>query len=201
MNINEIKDQMRMIDELRTQLGDVDTSNPTEFLNSLGVDLNAMDEHYQNTIMDEITKNVDLKFVNTSDNVNPEYVYQTDSGFDLRSTDEVVIQPNGRALIPTGIMLDIPRGFEIQVRSKSGLALNQGLMVLNSPGTVDFGYTSEIKVILFNTTNQIVKIPKGQKVAQAVLCPVVQGELVNLIQVDKIGEKDRNNNGFGSTGI
>jgi deoxyuridine 5'-triphosphate nucleotidohydrolase len=74
-------------------------------------------------------------------------------------------------------------------------------MVLNSPGTVDNGYTGEIQVIVFNTNNHIVTISKGMKVAQAVLCPVVNGKWVNLVQQNKINEKDRGDNGFGSTGI
>jgi dUTP pyrophosphatase len=96
---------------------------------------------------------------------------------------------------------DIPDGYEIQVRSKSGLALNQGLMVLNSPGTVDSGYQGEVKVIIFNTSSEEIKIEKGQKIAQAVLCPVVNGKWVNLINVSEISKKDRNDNGFGSTGL
>jgi dUTP pyrophosphatase len=99
------------------------------------------------------------------------------------------------------LKFDIPDGYEIQVRSKSGLALNQGLFVLNSPGTVDSGYLGEIQVILFNTTTEKVKIEKGQKIAQAVLCPVVSGKWVNLTQISNLGSKDRNDNGFGSTGL
>jgi len=81
------------------------------------------------------------------------------------------------------------------------LALKQGIMVLNSPGTVDQGYIGEIQVIIFNTTNQKIKIEKGQKIAQAVLCPVVSGKWLKLISVDKLRDKDRNDNGFGSTGL
>ena len=106
-----------------------------------------------------------------------------------------------RKLAPTGLCFDIPDGYEIQVRSKSGLALKQGLMVLNSPGTVDSGYQGEVKVILFNTTNERIKIEKGQKIAQAVISPVLNGKWVNLIKVNELKEKDRNDNGFGSTGI
>ena len=125
----------------------------------------------------------------------------SDSGFDLRSTTEINIPPFGRALVPTGLVLSIPEEYEIQIRPKSGLALNQGLFVLNSPGTIDSGYQGEIKVILFNTTNEVVKIGKGQKIAQAVLCPVLNGNWVDLIEVKDISPKDRNDNGFGSTGI
>jgi deoxyuridine 5'-triphosphate nucleotidohydrolase len=97
--------------------------------------------------------------------------------------------------------LSIPDEYEIQVRPKSGLAINQGLTVLNTPGTVDSGYNGEIKVIVFNTNNLPVTISKGTKIAQAVLCPVVNGTYVNLQLIDKIEDKDRGNNGFGSTGI
>jgi dUTP pyrophosphatase len=81
------------------------------------------------------------------------------------------------------------------------LAINQGLMILNSPGTVDNGYSGEVKGILFNTNNHPVTITKGMKIGQAVLCPVVNGKWVNLVQQNKINEKDRADKGFGSTGI
>jgi dUTP pyrophosphatase len=81
------------------------------------------------------------------------------------------------------------------------LAIKQGLTVLNTPGTVDSGYNGEIKVIVFNTNNYSVIIPKGMKVGQAVLCPVINGKFVSFEQVDKIEDKDRGDNGFGSTGI
>jgi dUTP pyrophosphatase len=135
------------------------------------------------------------------DAVEPKYNYVTDSGFDLHSVEEIIISPFGRALVPTGLCFDIPKGQEIQVRSKSGLAINQGLFVLNSPGTVDAGYTGEVKVIIFNTNNTEVTIKKGMKVAQGVVCPITSSEWLNLIKVDDINEKDRNSNGFGSTGI
>ena len=137
----------------------------------------------------------------TSEDKELLYNYKSDSGFDLYSTEEINIDPFGRSLVPTGVKFNIPMGHEIQVRSKSGLALNQGLMVLNSPGTVDEGYTGEVKVIMFNTTQHTVTIPKGSKVAQAVLCPVVNGKWVDLVRVEKINDKDRNEKGFGSTGI
>ena len=201
--IREAKDQFKMLKELQSKLGDVDMNNPSEFLKSMGVNLDDLNTHFENLHESnevEFTK-VNLNFVNDSDNENPSYTYPSDSGFDLRASEEVWIQPNSRALVPTGIRLDIGENYEVQVRSKSGLALNQGLFVLNSPGTVDSGYQGEIKVILFNTTNKKVKIEKGQKVAQAVLCPVIGGRWVDLVKVSEIKEKDRNSNGFGSTGL
>lgn len=135
------------------------------------------------------------------DAVAPKYNYGTDSGFDLHSIVDIKIPAFGRVLVPTGLSFDIKDGYEIQVRSKSGLAINQGLMCLNSPGTVDNGYTGEVKVILFNTNNHPIDIIKGMKVAQAVFCPVINGKWVDLIEKKEIKEKDRNANGFGSTGI
>jgi dUTP pyrophosphatase len=135
------------------------------------------------------------------DAVSPKYNYGGDSGFDLHSVEEITIEPFGRALVPTGISLDIKDGYEIQVRSKSGLALKEGLFVLNSPGTVDASYSGEIKVIIFNTNQQPYTIKKGMKVAQAVLSPVVNGGWVDLEEVKEITDKDRGENGFGSTGI
>jgi dUTP pyrophosphatase len=113
----------------------------------------------------------------------------------------VTIEGLGRGLVPTGLSFDIKDGYEIQVRSKSGLAINQGLMCLNSPGTVDNGYTGEVKVIIFNTNKEPFTITKGMKVAQAVLCPVVNGGWVYLDEKNEVTKKDRNDNGFGSTGI
>ena len=145
---------------------------------------------------------MDLKYSKSNDSsVDPIYAYPTDSGFDLHSTEDLTIEPFDRALVPTGLHFDIPDGYEIQVRSKSGLALKQGLMVLNSPGTVDQGYTGEIKAIIFNTTNKTIQIPKGQKIAQAVLSPVVCGKWIKLVNVTNIEDKDRSDKGFGSTGI
>ena len=142
-----------------------------------------------------------MKLEFSSKKYDPNYAYPTDSGMDLYSMESLTIEPFGRSLIPTGVHYNVPENYEIQVRSKSGLALNQGLMVLNSPGTVDQGYTGEIKVIIFNTTNSPVEVKEGQKIAQAVVCPVVCGKWLDLIKIDTIKNKDRSDNGFGSTGI
>jgi dUTP pyrophosphatase len=135
------------------------------------------------------------------DAVHPRYNYGSDSGFDLHSVEDLEVSPFGRILVPTGLCFDIKDGYEIQVRSKSGLAIKHGLMVLNSPGTIDNGYTGEVQVIVFNTNNYIVTIPKGMKIGQAVLCPVVNGDWVGLNQVEQINKKERGANGFGSTGL
>jgi dUTP pyrophosphatase len=137
----------------------------------------------------------------TPEAISPQYAYTSDSGFDLFSVEEIGLLPFERVLVPTGLSFDIPDGCEIQIRTKSGLAINQGLMVLNSPGTVDKGYTGEIKVIIMNMNNFAVTIQKGQKVGQAVLCPVFNGNKVKFTEKDDIGASERGAKGFGSTGI
>ena len=168
-----------------------------ELEDMLGMSVDEMNETHM-TMMKTRTLGVELVH---EDAKVPSYAYPSDSGFDLRSTIEINIPPFGRALIPTGIKLSIPEEYEIQVRPKSGLALNQGLTVLNTPGTVDSGYVGEIKVIVFNTNNETVTVSKGMKIAQAVLCPVMCGKYVSIELMDKVSDKDRMDNGFGSTGL
>jgi dUTP pyrophosphatase len=163
----------------------------------LGMSVDEMDKSHMEMIK---TKTLGVELVH-DDAKLPSYAYPSDSGFDLYSTIEINIPPFGRTLIPTGLKLSIPDEYEIQIRPKSGLALNQGLTVLNTPGTVDSGYVGEIKVIMFNTNNETVTISKGMKIAQAVLCPVVNGKYVSLSLVERVEDKDRGDNGFGSTGI
>jgi len=166
-------------------------------MDAFGLDLKELERE-----MEEYIPKMEVQYTKSNvDSVDPKYAYESDSGFDLYSVEDKWIHPFDRVLIPTGLHMDIPEGYEIQVRSKSGLALKQGLMVLNSPGTVDQGYTGELQVILFNTTNQKVKIEKGQKIAQAVFAPVVSGKWITLINSDSIKDKDRSDNGFGSTGL
>lgn len=120
-----------------------------------------------------------------------------DSGADVFAIDDYSIAPGERALVKTGIAIVLPDGYECQVRSKSGLALKRGLMVLNSPGTVDNGYRGEVGVILYNTSNETQHIEKGDKVAQLVIVPVQQSLFV---EVDEMDETSRGAGGYGSTG-
>ena len=163
----------------------------------LGMSVDEMNESHMVMMK---TRSLGVELVHEDAKV-PLYAYPSDSGSDLRSTVEINIPPFGRALIPTGIKLSIPEEYEIQIRPKSGLALNQGLTVLNTPGTVDSGYVGEIKVIVFNTNNATVTVSKGMKIAQAVLCPVMCGKYVSIELMDKVSDKDRMDNGFGSTGL
>jgi dUTP pyrophosphatase len=192
--LKQIQDEIEM---LRKEFGIEDTESQEDLNNTFGIDFGSLQDQLD---MISKTKNIQIELL-TEDAVFPEYAYPTDSGFDLYSTEEITLEPFGRALIPTGLKLSFDIGYEIQVRPKSGLALKQGLTVLNTPGTVDSGYNGEIMVIVFNTNPKPFTVEKGMKIAQAVLCPVINGKYVNLQLVDKIENKDRGANGFGSTGI
>jgi dUTP pyrophosphatase len=204
-NLNGLGIDPEMLEQIQKQLEniqeqagvEIDDEYQKELEELLGMTYNELNEEMM-TAMKSKTLKVELL---NDDTKFPEYAYPSDSGFDLYSAEDLEIGPFGRILVPTGIKLSIPEEYEIQVRPKSGLAINYGLTVLNTPGTVDSGYNGEIKVIMFNTNNHIVTIPKGMKVAQAVLCPVVNGKYVNLIEVDKVTDGERGDNGFGSTGI
>lgn len=185
-------------DNIKKETGvEPDDENMAELEKLLGFSVEELNEEHLKFMKTRIV-NVELLFDDTK---VPSYAYPTDSGFDLHSRIDLDLPPFGRGLIPTGLKLSIPDEFEIQIRPKSGLAINMGLTVLNTPGTVDSGYVGEIQVIVYNTNNYPIKITKGMKVAQAVLCPVVNGKYVVFDVVDKIDNKDRGENGFGSTGI
>ena len=113
----------------------------------------------------------------------------------------MTIPPLSRAMIGTGLAFNLPDGTELQIRSRSGLAANYGIMVLNSPGTIDCGYTGEVKIVLFNSSQEPFQVDRGMKIAQAVYAHCMNGKWVDLEEVDEIEKKDRNENGFGSTGI
>lgn len=130
----------------------------------------------------------------------PCYMSEQASGFDLEAclTQDVQLAPGERALIPTGLRLAIPRGFEGQVRPRSGLAARYGITVLNAPGTIDSDYRGEICVILINLGSELYTISHGDRVAQLVIAPTTRAELVEVESLDTTG---RGEGGFGSTGV
>ena len=132
------------------------------------------------------------------DAVLPAYAHPSDAGMDVRSVRELVIPPGGRALVPTGLVVNLPAGYEAQVRPRSGLALKAGVTVLNSPGTIDAGYRGEIGVILANFGQDDFKVNVGDRIAQLVIAPVLQPVVVEATEVDST---DRGAGGFGSTGV
>ena len=134
--------------------------------------------------------------------LNPKAIipaYQTEeaAGFDLHSIEDVVLKPNERKLISTGLAFEIEFGYEVQIRPRSGLAFKHGITVLNSPGTIDSDYRGEIKVLLINHSNEKFEIKKGDRIAQAVVAPVIQAEIV---EVEELSDTTRGEGGFGSTG-
>lgn len=198
LNDDELnKEFAKLLEEIKNFKPDGENDVLDELKNNIGFDLNDFEDFLSNGLSRKILAYKKLN----EDAIDPEYAYDSDSGFDLFSTEEVKLVGFERKLVPTGLSFDIPEGYEIQVRTKSGLAINQGLIVLNSPGTVDQGYTGEVKVIMMNMNNLPVTINKGQKIAQAVLCPVESGKKVFLHQVEEFVQKERGSNGFGSTGI
>lgn len=145
-----------------------------------------------------------VKFINKSNNQDPTYEKEGDSGFDIRAFVEksIEIEPGNRALIPTGLYFEIPTGYELQVRSRSGLALKNGIMVLNSPGTVDSGYRGEIGVILYNSDKSApFYIHNGDRIAQGVIAAVQTMNKTKFIKTDSLSSSDRGLGGFGSTGV
>lgn len=130
----------------------------------------------------------------------PSYQSAGASGFDIRAqlTENVVLLPGQRLLIPTGLAFEIPLGFEIQSRPRSGLSLKQGISVVNTPGTIDADYRGEVKIILINLGQEPVTIQDQDRVAQLVLAPVFQAQME---LVDDLGDTERGAGGFGSTGV
>ena len=129
----------------------------------------------------------------------PRYETSGSSGMDLAANIDanININPGKTAIIPTGFALSIPKGFEVQIRPRSGLAAKQKISVLNTPGTIDADYRGEIKVILINLGQETFKVEKGLRIAQMVVCPVIQAQLE---EVDDLNETERGKGGFGSTG-
>jgi dUTP pyrophosphatase len=142
---------------------------------------------------------VQVKIINQSNNPEPEYATQGSSGMDIRANLEqpLQIQPMERLMVPTGLFVEIPQGYEIQIRPRSGMAIKQGITCLNTPGTIDADYRGEIKVILINLSNEPQIIQSGDRIAQMVLQKV---ERIEWKKTDQLNETDRGSGGFGSTG-
>jgi len=167
-----------------------------------------------NKIVDELTKETQagivmdsigakLKFINESDNPDPSFAKEGDSGFDIRAfvPFDVQISIGKIKVIPTGLYFEVEKGLEVQIRSRSGLSANKGVMVLNSPGTIDSGYRGEIKIILANFGEFALTVKSGDRIAQGVVCPVYGEGRLTLEKVETISKTERNHGGFGHTGV
>ncbi len=143
---------------------------------------------------------MNIKIVNQSDNPLPEYKTIGSSGMDLRSNNEetIVIEPLKRALVPTGLFVEIPLGYEGQVRARSGLAIKNGITLVNCVGTIDSDYRGELKVPVINLGDVPFEVKKGDRIAQLIISKY---ETVSWSQVSSLEESERGEGGFGSTGV
>ena len=142
---------------------------------------------------------MEIKVINRSTNELPAYATALSAGMDIRAnlSESLILQPLERKLVPTGLFLEIPEGFEVQIRPRSGLAFKHGITVLNSPGTIDADYRGEVGVLLVNLSNEPFEIQPGERIAQMVVASYTQAE---LIETTELSATDRGSGGFGSTG-
>lgn len=142
---------------------------------------------------------IQVKIINRSENPLPSYATADAAGMDLRANlaAPLTLQPLERTLVPTGLFMELPAGFEAQVRPRSGLAIKQGLTLLNTPGTIDADYRGEIKIIMINLSNEPQTIQHGDRIAQMVIAPFVQA---TLAEVPELSDTVRGVGGFGHTG-
>lgn len=140
-----------------------------------------------------------VKVINRSGNALPEYATALAAGMDVRAniSEPIVLEPLCRAIVPTGLFIEIPAGYEVQVRPRSGLAAKKGVTVANAPGTIDADYRGEVCVILVNLSNEAFIIENGERIAQLVLA---RHEVIEWQEVDALEESGRGAGGFGSTG-
>lgn len=140
-----------------------------------------------------------VKIVNHSRHPLPEYKTKASAGMDIRANlnEIITLKPLERKLIPTGLFIELPEGYEAQIRPRSGLALNEGLGLLNSPGTLDADYRGELGVIVVNLSNAVITIEDGERICQMIINKVEQAEWV---EVDELSDSERGKGGFGHTG-
>ena len=143
---------------------------------------------------------MDIKIINTSNHELPNYETIASAGMDLRASisESRVLRPLERSIVGTGLFIELPIGFEAQVRPRSGLAAKKGITVLNAPGTIDADYRGEIGVILVNLSNEDFTVQNGERIAQLV---IAKHERVEWIVTEELSDTDRGEGGFGSTGI
>lgn len=142
---------------------------------------------------------MEIKIINRSRHVSPKYETKNSAGMDIKAflTSAIILKPLERTLIKTGLFVELPNGYEAQVRPRSGLSLKKGITILNSPGTIDADYRGEIGIILINLSNNNFEINDGDRIAQLVISKY---ERISWVEVDSLSETSRGSDGFGSTG-
>ena len=199
----EIKDALKNLEALKTLTTTISGEENRETVAPIDIE-------YLNNIEIPVDKpKIKIHFINKSDNDDPSYFHEGDSGFDFRAyipnydpfaTPNIIVEAGKVALIPTGLYFEIPRGYELQVRPRSGLAAKSSITVLNTPGTVDSNYRGEIKIILINLGESDFEIENGDRIAQGVIAPVLTTEWATLTRGDTLDSTPRGDGGFGSTG-
>lgn len=184
----------------------IDNLNISELESLLGQFESMVTDSFNETINESLNSKNDLKFVtkfvNKSNNPDPEYAKEGDSGFDLRAfiNEPITLKPLERKLISTGLSVELPPNTELQVRPRSGMALKHGISVLNTPGTVDELYRGDIGIIAINLSNEDYTIQPGERIAQGVIMNVIGQRISELEKVETLSETVRGATGFGSSG-
>jgi dUTP pyrophosphatase len=200
-NFQEILDKLKEYEKLLSTDESDDTID-NQLAEQINLTLDELNTEIYNAQKEEYSK-LSVKYINKSTNDDPKFAYEGDSGFDLRAdiSEPIVLNPLKRVLVPTGLYFELEKGTEIQVRPRSGLAIKNGITVLNSPGTVDSHYRGEVKIPLINLGEEPFTIQKGDRIAQAVIMPVFGEGKVILTKTDGINETTRGDGGFNSSGI
>lgn len=201
---NDIKEYIKELQHLKS-IGVISGDQAKELDNLIKI-MEDLDSKNNSFKADKDAFKLPIKFVNTSKNENPTWAKDGDSGFDLRAElsevgGKLTLKPLERTLIPTGLYFELPTGYELQIRPRSGHSFKTGLMAIL--GTVDTGYRGEIKVIMINLSDKEQIIEQGERVAQGVIAPRVSndfGTMIELESVSEMSETERGTGGFGSTG-
>lgn len=200
-NKKTLEGYLHKLQQLEEQIngGSTDDTNLIEEVNDI---IDGLTKESQKANVNNATV-ASLKFINKSENPDPSFSKEGDSGFDIRANlrfDEQL--PVGKVrVIPTGLYFEVEKGLEVQIRPRSGLSANKGITILNTPGTIDSGYRGEIKIILANLGEFPLTIQNGDRIAQGVVCPVYGEGKLEMVKVENLTDSERNEGGFGHTGV
>lgn len=190
------KEELAELKMLQNMLKEVGGGAETDEISSLIGDLENLEK---NGVIEHF---IETFYTNDSNNEDPTYAKEGDSGFDLRAYIDtpVTLKPLERKLIPTGLKFQLPPNTELQVRPRSGMALKHGISVLNTPGTVDEGYRGDVGIIAVNLSNEEYTIQPGERIAQGVIMNVIGSKVSKLTKKEELTTTERGTDGFGSTG-
>jgi len=199
MGENNLDAYLKRLERLESEIND--DSDPDEIMKQVNEVIGDISKDIQVEVK-ELPLGATLKFINRSNNPDPSFAEEGDSGFDLRAfiDKDVTISEGKVSIIPTGLYFEVEKGLEVQVRTRSGMAANTSMFVLNSPGTVDSRHRGEVKIILVNLDDIPHTIRNGDRIAQGVVCPIYGEGNLTMEKVEKLSETIRGSKGFGSSG-